>query len=56
MSKDHRQLVLEAANLLSEDGENAEYDRAIVELVAAVLCISTDEYEALAIILREVKQ
>jgi hypothetical protein len=31
------QLLQEARDLLSEDGENPEYDRAIVELVTRLL-------------------
>jgi hypothetical protein len=54
--KNHRRLVLQAADLLSDEGENEEYDRAIIELTAAAIGIAPDEYEALAIVLRELKQ
>lgn len=36
-------VVVEAAGLLSENGENAEYDRAIVELTCRSLDLATDE-------------
>lgn len=41
-----------AANLLSDDGENLEYDRAIVELVSDTCGFSTDDREATEALLR----
>lgn len=40
-----RGLVLNAADLLSEERENPEYDRAIVELVANTLGLGTEAHE-----------
>lgn len=37
MTINQNDLLCEAADLLSEDGENVEYDRAIVELVTRLL-------------------
>jgi len=39
----HR-LVIEARGLRSDDGENPEYDRALVELVTRVLGLGHDEH------------
>lgn len=50
------QVIQAGADLLSEDGENTEYDRAIVELVGTVLGVSSDDREALAIVLRGLKR
>jgi hypothetical protein len=35
-----------AADLLSDDGENPEYDRAITELTCDLLSVSTDSKDA----------
>ena len=45
-----------AALLLSEDAENAEYDRAIVELVSSLIGATSDDYELMTRILRALKQ
>ncbi len=34
---DKEDIVREAADMLSQDGENVEYDRAVVEFVARIL-------------------
>ena len=44
-------LLLEARDLLSEHGENPEYDRALVELVSRVLGFSEDERPAVELML-----
>lgn len=49
-----RSLAL-AANLISEDGENVEYDRAILELTADLLGVDAIERGALMAILLAVK-
>lgn len=41
--RDPDRLVRCAQGLRSENGENSEYDRALVELVQLVLGISTEE-------------
>lgn len=38
----HRDLFANAADLLSEDGENPEYDRGVAELVTAQIGIPLD--------------
>lgn len=47
-------LLMNAADLLSDDGENREYDRAIVGLTASL--IDTDDTILIARILRALKQ
>lgn len=44
MSIKQFEVLTEAADLLSEDGENAEYDRAIVELATRLLGLSHDQH------------
>jgi hypothetical protein len=47
-------LYAEAAGLLSEDGENAEYDRAIVELVTRLTPgLSHDHHDAVLAAIKE---
>lgn len=48
-----RAVLLQAAGLLSDDAENSEYDRAIVELTCHLLGISTDDRDAVTSCLRE---
>jgi hypothetical protein len=45
-------LLTEAADLLSDEGENAEYDRAIVELVTRTLGWSHDDHAAVLTLIR----
>ena len=40
----HQRVLIEAGDLLSEHGENPEYDRAIVELTTRLLGRSHDEH------------
>lgn len=49
-------LITEAASLMSEDGENAEYDRAITELVAFSLGYTQDDLPVVADFLRSTKK
>lgn len=49
---DAARLIHIAVNLLSEDGENPEYDRACVEIVTEFLGLSMDEREAVLGLLR----
>lgn len=53
-----RRLVLCAADHLSDEGENAEYDRAVVELVADTLGLGTEDYErqVIEVMLRALKE
>jgi hypothetical protein len=46
------ELLSEAADLLSEDGENPEYDRAIVELTMRLAKIDSDHRDKVAACLR----
>ena len=41
-------LIEEARSLKSEDGENTEYDRALVELIIAVLGLSQQQFDEVA--------
>lgn len=50
-----RAVILNAANLLSEQGENGEYDRALCELVADTLGLSSDDHEIILTVLRALK-
>jgi hypothetical protein len=46
-------ILTAAADLLSVDGENPEYDRALVELSCALLGMGTDDHrESISLILR----
>lgn len=45
-------LLHEAADLLSEQGENHEYDRAIVELTTRLLGLSHDDHNDIEAALR----
>lgn len=47
-------LITSAALLLSEDGENAEYDRGIVELTTDLLGLPMDHKDHVAATLRSV--
>lgn len=49
---DPHQLLNTAADLLSEDGENVEYDRAIVELTSDLLGLTQDDHAGMADLLR----
>lgn len=42
------------AGLMSEDGENVEYDGACIQIACAVLSLSTDESEAVERLLRTI--
>ena len=46
------ELLTEAADLLSEDGENPEYDRGVTELVMRVAKIGDDQYDKVAVTIR----
>lgn len=49
-----RQLYVEAAGLLSEDGENPEYDRAIVELVTRLTPgLNHDHHDTVLTVIKE---
>jgi len=48
-------LMHTAADLLSEDRENPEYDRAIVELTGTMIGAGNDEREHVEAILRGLK-
>lgn len=48
-------LLRSAADLMSESGENPEYDRAIVELTSGVLGLWPEHRDALANILRAIR-
>jgi len=45
-------VVAEAANLLSDDGENSEYDRAIVELTCRSLDLADEARDMITDVLR----
>lgn len=47
-------ILSEAASLLSEDGENPEYDRAIVELTTRLLGHSDEHQPKVAAALRSI--
>jgi hypothetical protein len=49
-------VLMEAAMLLSEDGENPEYDRAILELTSALMGAGPDDDILMTRILRALKQ
>ena len=44
-----------AADLISDEGENSEYDRAIVEMTSDLLGFGTENRETLHLILRLVR-
>lgn len=48
-------LIWEAVDLLSDDGENLEYDRAIGELIARTWGCSDDETTAVHALLASLK-
>ena len=48
--------ILSGADLMSESGENPEYDRAIVELVSDSLGLSSDDHETVHTILKALKE
>lgn len=52
-----RTVMLNAASLMSESGENPEYDRALVELVSDLLGVSdfTEPRDAVETLLRGLK-
>lgn len=49
-------VLIEAAMLLSEEGENPEYDRAILELTSALIGAGPDDSILMTRILRALKQ
>ena len=49
-------VIMAAANLLSDDGENPEYDRAIAELTRTILGAGPERSIVIARILRALKQ
>jgi hypothetical protein len=48
-----RELIGEAATLLSEDGENPEYDRALAELVTFSMGLNSEHVEGTMEMLRK---
>lgn len=48
-------LLHAGAHLMSCEGENPEYDRAILELTAALLGLTSDHYEVVEIALKSLK-
>ena len=48
-------LLSVVADLMSEHGENPEYDRACVEIVCTMLGVSTDARDDVAALLRHVR-
>lgn len=50
-----RKIVNIAAELLSEDSDNREYDRAIVEMTSELLGISHEHHDAVDQFLRAVR-
>ena len=44
-----------AADLMSEEGENSEYDRACVEIACTMLGVSTDARDDVAGLLRAIQ-
>jgi hypothetical protein len=48
----HQDIVSAAARLLTEDGSNPEYDRAIVELTSDLLGLTQDDKQGVEDILR----
>lgn len=50
-----RKLILEGASLLSDAGENKEYDRAIVELVGYSLGLSSDDLPVVETMLKALR-
>lgn len=54
--RDAKDFLRSAAMLLSEDGENEEYDRAIVELTCAFLGVSTDLRDVVFIMLSAISR
>lgn len=50
-----RKLILEGASLLSDAGENREYDRAIVELVGSTLGLSSDDFPVVETLLKALR-
>lgn len=44
---EHEEILDAASGLVSEDGENPEYDRALVELTATLLGLPIDDNRAL---------
>lgn len=47
-----REMILAAASLMSDDGENSEYDRAIAELVTYTLGLGSDDVAVVAVLLK----
>jgi hypothetical protein len=50
---DNARVVAIAANLISEDGENLEYDRAISEMTCELVGLPLDEKESVLCVLRQ---
>ncbi|GAA1639132.1 hypothetical protein GCM10009700_27620 [Brevibacterium sanguinis] len=48
-------VIFNAADLLSDDGSNSEYDSAILQLTARLLDMTSDDCESLSIVLRAIK-
>lgn len=53
---DGKQLLIVAADLIGEDSENSEYDRAIAELVCTLLGESTEHKYGVLVALRAIKE
>lgn len=51
LDSEHDRLVGEAHWLVSENGENPEYDRALVELVSRFLDLTDDDRDIVAILI-----
>lgn len=57
MNEHDRVKVCEVAvGLLSDDDDNAEYDRAIVEMTTELLGLSTNHKESVGMVLRSIKE
>lgn len=50
-----RNLILSAADLLSDDAENVEYDRGVIEIVTYAVGLTSDDFDAVHALLRAVK-
>lgn len=48
-------LLHAGADLMSCEGENPEYDRAILELTAALLGLTSDHYDVVELALKSLK-
>lgn len=52
----HLRLIINAASLLSEHGENPEYDRGVIELLESVTGGNPDDWHATELLLRFIKE